>query len=168
MFLRNVSTKKLIFHFHCYFVVCSGKFKPFGKIFLKKGHQNDECLSMYAINTIPHVKCFVGYLPTRCICIRNPTRSLRSLVRFLILKQLVCKYRKPALSMKYSLYMSHRRYLKCRPQNSARYNRIIQRVENTSFLETLSCKLHAFAKGYKGYKSNFGFHVPFTNKIRQI
>ena len=28
-----------------------------------------------------------------------------SLVRFLIQKQLVCKYRTPALSMKYSLYI---------------------------------------------------------------
>ena len=61
---------------------------------------------MYTINTIPHVKCFVRYLPTRCFCIRNLTRSLRSLVRFLIQKQLVCKYRTPALSMKYSLYIS--------------------------------------------------------------
>ena len=61
---------------------------------------------MYTINTIPHVKCFVRYLPTRCFCIRNLTRSLRSLVRFLIQKQLVCKYRTPALSMKYSLFIS--------------------------------------------------------------
>ena len=41
----------------------------------------------------------------RCFCIRNLTRSLRSLVRFLIRQQLVCKYRTQALSMKYSLYM---------------------------------------------------------------
>ena len=60
---------------------------------------------MYIINTIPHGKCFVRYLRTRCFCIRNLTRSLRSLVRFLIQKQLVCKYRTPALSMKYSLYV---------------------------------------------------------------
>ena len=60
---------------------------------------------MYIINTIPHVKCNVRYLRTRCFCIRNLTRSLRSLVRFLIQKQLVCKYRTPALSMKYSLYL---------------------------------------------------------------
>ena len=33
----------------------------------------------------------------------NLTRSLRSLVRFLIRQQLVRKYRTPALSMKYSL-----------------------------------------------------------------
>ena len=59
---------------------------------------------MYTINTIPHVKCFVQYLPTRCFCIRNLTRSLCTLVRFLIQKQLVCKYLTPALSMKYSLY----------------------------------------------------------------
>ena len=39
------------------------------------------------------------------ICIRNLTRSLRSLVRFLIRQQLVRKYRTSALSMKYSLYM---------------------------------------------------------------
>ena len=31
MFLRNVSTKKLILCFHCYFVLCSSKFKHFGK-----------------------------------------------------------------------------------------------------------------------------------------
>jgi len=60
---------------------------------------------MYIINTIPHGKCFVQYLRTRCFCIRNLTRSLRSLVRFLIRQQLVRKYRTPALSMKYSLYI---------------------------------------------------------------
>ena len=27
--------------------------------------------------------------------------------------------------------------------------------------------LHAFAKGYKGYKSNFGFRVPFDRESRQ-
>ena len=52
MFLRNVSTKKLILH----------------------------------------GKCFVRYLPTLCFCIRNLTRSLRSLVRILIRQQLLCKY----------------------------------------------------------------------------
>ena len=69
------------------------------------------------------------------------------------------------------LFMLHRRYSNCRPQNSARYNRIIcQTVENMSFLERLrlSCILHAFAKGYQGHKSNFGFHVPFDREIRQI
>ena len=35
----------------------------------------------------------VRYLRTRCFCIRNLTRSLRSLVRFLIQKQRVRKYR---------------------------------------------------------------------------
>jgi len=58
---------------------------------------------MYIINTITHGKCFVRYLRTRFFCIRNLTRSLRSLVRFLIRQQLVRKYRTPALSMKYSL-----------------------------------------------------------------
>ena len=59
---------------------------------------------MYIINTIPHGKCFVRYLRTRCFCIRNRTRSLRSLVRFPIGQQLVPKYRTPALSMKFSLH----------------------------------------------------------------
>ena len=60
---------------------------------------------MYIINTIAHGKCFVRYLRTRCFCIRHLTRSLRSLVRFLIRQPLVRKYRTPpALSMKYSLY----------------------------------------------------------------
>ena len=65
--------------------------------------------------------------------------------------------------------MFHRRYSNCRPLNSARYNRIIcQRVKNTSFFERLSCILRALAKGYQGYKSNFGFHVPFDREIWQI
>ena len=42
---------------------------------------------------------------TRCFCIRNLTRSLRLLVRFLIRQQLEHKYRTPALSMKYSLHI---------------------------------------------------------------
>ena len=51
----------------------------------------------------------------------------------------------------------------------SRHNRIIcHRVENTSFFERLSCILHALAKGYQGYKSNFGFHVPFDREIWQI
>ena len=62
---------------------------------------------MYIINTIPHGKCFVRYLRTRCFCIRNLTRSLRSLVRFLIRQQLVRKYRTPTLFMKYSTFISH-------------------------------------------------------------
>ena len=48
---------------------------------------------------------YVRYLRTRCFCIRNFTRSLRSFVRFLIRQQLVRKFRTPALSMKYSLYI---------------------------------------------------------------
>ena len=67
--------------------------------------------------------------------------------------------------------MFHRRYSNCRSQNYARYDRIIrQTVENTSFVERLLCVLRAFAlaKGYQGYKSNFGFHVPFDCEIRQI
>ena len=58
---------------------------------------------MYIINTIPHGKCFVRYLRTRCFCIRNLTSSLRPLFRFLIRQQLERKHRTPALSMKYSL-----------------------------------------------------------------
>ena len=67
---------------------------------------------MYIINTIPHGKCFVRYLRTRCFCIRNLNRSLRSLVRFLIRQQLVRKNRTPALSMKYSLCISFNCFLK--------------------------------------------------------
>ena len=75
---------------------CSGMFHVPDFI---DGRQNDGCLSIYIINTIPHGKCFVRYLRTR---------SLRSLVRFLIRQQLVRKYRTPALSMKYSLYIIRR------------------------------------------------------------
>ena len=50
----------------------------------------------------------VQYLRTRCFCIRNLTRSLRSLVRFLIRQQLVREYRTSALSMKYSLLMYYK------------------------------------------------------------
>ena len=72
---------------------------------------------MYIINTIPHGKCFVRYLRTR-FCIRNLTRSLRSLVRFLIRQQLVRKYRTPALSMKYSLSLSNLHGLSCQEKVS--------------------------------------------------
>ena len=61
-------------------------------------------INMGIINTTLHGECFVRYLRTR-FCIRNLIRSLRSLGRFLICQQLVCKYRTPALSMKYSLYI---------------------------------------------------------------
>ena len=50
----------------------------------------------------------VRYFRTRCFCIRNLTRSLHSLVRFLIRQQLARKYRTPALSMKYSVYITKR------------------------------------------------------------
>ena len=53
----------------------------------------------------------VRYLRTRCFCIRNLTRSLRSLVRFLIRQQLVRKYRTPALAMKYSLFITCSPYM---------------------------------------------------------
>ena len=68
------------------------------------------------------------------------------------------------------LFMFHRHYSNWRPQNSGWYNRIIcQTVENTSFLERLSCILHACAKGsYQGYKSNFGFRLPFSCEILPI
>ena len=51
---------------------------------------------MYRINTILHGKCFARCLRTRS-CIANVTRSLRSLVLFLIRQQLVRKYRTHAL-----------------------------------------------------------------------
>ena len=58
---------------------------------------------MYIINTIPHGKCFVRYLRTRCFCIRNRTSERSERVRFLIRQQLVRKYGTPAVCMKYSL-----------------------------------------------------------------
>ena len=46
---------------------------------------------------------------------------------------------------------------------------MLNRMENTPFLERLSCILHVFvAKGYQGYKSNFGFRVPFDRETRQV
>ena len=53
-------------------------------------------------NTTWNVLCTV--FTHEMLNIRNLTRSLPSLVRFLIRQQLVRKYRTPALSMKYSLY----------------------------------------------------------------
>ena len=53
---------------------------------------------------ITHGKCFVRYLRTR-FCIRNRTSDRSERVRFLIQKQRVRKYRTPALSMKYSLFL---------------------------------------------------------------
>ena len=71
-----------------------------------KGWQDDECLSMYIITTIPHGKCLERYLRTCCFYIRNLTGLLRSFVQFLIRQQLVRKYHTPALSMKtvFSMY----------------------------------------------------------------
>ena len=75
-------------------------------------------LSMYIINIIHHGKCMRTVSTHSLVCIRNLTRSLRSLVRFPILDQLVRKYRTHTvrtarfprhafhgtLSMKYSIY----------------------------------------------------------------
>ena len=52
---------------------------------------------MYEINKLLHGKRFVRDFHTRWFCIRNPTRSLRPLVRFQILHQLVWKSRTHAL-----------------------------------------------------------------------
>ena len=59
---------------------------------------------MYIINIIHHGKCMRTVSTHSLVCIRNLTRSLRSLVRFPILDQLVRKYRTHTLSMKYSMY----------------------------------------------------------------
>ena len=85
MFLTNVFTKKADTSFSLSFCgkCIVANFSIFER-FKIKTPLNDECLSMYIINTIPHGKCFVRYLRTRCFCMRNLTRSLRSLVRFLI------------------------------------------------------------------------------------
>ena len=65
----------------------------------------------------------------------------------------------------HDLFMFHRRYSNCRPQNSARCNRIIcQTVEKTSFLERLPCILHAFAKGYQVTNPISGFTFLSTAK----
>ena len=53
-------------------------------------------LSMYITNIIPHGKCFVGCLHTRCFV--SLTCSISDT------PQLVCKHRTRALSMKYSIY----------------------------------------------------------------
>ena len=45
--------------------------------FEKKGWQNDVCLNVYTINTIPHGECFLWYLRIRCFCIRNQKFSLK-------------------------------------------------------------------------------------------
>ena len=82
------------------------------RVFLAKKVKNisemewNSFVGLIIINTIPHGKCFVRYLRTRCFCIRNLTRSLRSLIPFLIRQQLVGKYRTPALSIKYSLFVT--------------------------------------------------------------
>ena len=71
-----------------------------------KSRQNDECLSVYIIKTIPHGKCFVRYLRTCRSCIRNGTSEGSERGRFLIRQQLMRKYRARALSMKYSIFLN--------------------------------------------------------------
>ena len=64
-----------------------------------------EC-ALYGIYALVFVSEIEGVSAANewdCFCIRNLTRSLRSLVRFLIRQQLVCKCRSPALSMKFSI-----------------------------------------------------------------
>ena len=59
------------------------------------------------VSEILFVRCAHSF---GCFCIRNLTRSLRSLVRFLIRQKLVRKYRTPALSVKYSLFLQYLMY----------------------------------------------------------
>ena len=98
---------------------------------------------MYIINTIPHGKCFVRYLRTRCFCIRNRTRSLRSLVWFLIRQQLVRKYRTPPLSMKYSLFPNW-------PPNQQKLETVFKKVYLLAFqclpitTDAVPCILHMY------------------------
>ena len=41
-------------------------------------------------------------------------------------------------------------------------------LSRASFLICLCSIAHAFAEGYQGYKSIFGFHATFDREIRQI
>ena len=61
---------------------------------------------MYKINKLQHGKRFVRDFHTRWFCIRNLTRSLRSLVRFQILHQLVSYARAfhEVISIFYTVY----------------------------------------------------------------
>ena len=114
------------------------------------------------------------YLTTNSLVDETGTRScyikksvLQNWIKLADILQIIFNFN--ALLFLCLFYIFHRRYSNCRPLNSSRYNRIIcQRVENTSFFERLSCISHALAKGYQGYKSNFGFHVPVDREIWQI
>jgi len=59
-------------------------------------------LSMYIINIIHHGECMRTVFTHSLVCIRNRTSERSERVRFLILDQLVRKYRTHTLSMKYS------------------------------------------------------------------
>ena len=74
---------------------------------LQIGYLSDNSEIYYEYREYFMESAGVRYLRTRCFCIRNLTRSLRSLVRFLIRQQLVRKYRTPALSMWYCVYYIH-------------------------------------------------------------
>ena len=70
-----------------------GKLKHFGKIWNKRAVKMMNISVCIKINVIQYGKCFnEWYIHTRWFRIKNPTCSLRSLVRFLIRQQLVCKY----------------------------------------------------------------------------
>ena len=106
MFLTNVFTKKLMFSLSFCGKCVAANVSIFERFKIKRPQK--WWMSQCVYNTpIPHGKCFVRYLRTRCFCNRNLTRSLRSLVRFLIRQHLVRKYRTPALSMTYSLYSKY-------------------------------------------------------------
>ena len=60
-------------------------------------------LSMYITNIIPHGKCFVRCLHTRCFQKSHSFASLTCSISDT--PQLVCKHRTSALSMKYSIFI---------------------------------------------------------------
>ena len=92
------------FNIYIYIFIFYFKKKGVQKEVQKGGPEKGSTFSLHLF-IIPHGKGLVRYLRTRCFRIRNLTRSLRSLVRFLIRQQLVRKYRLSALSTKYSLYI---------------------------------------------------------------
>ena len=103
IFLTNISLRGWYFDFVVISRCVAANFGILERLTIKRS-QNGDCLSLYIINTRPNRICFVRVFTHLLFCIRNLTRSLRSLVLFLIRQQLVRKYRTPALSMKYSLY----------------------------------------------------------------
>ena len=110
---------------------------------------------MYIISTIQHIKRFVRYLRSPCLCIRSLTRSFAALACFISDSTTRClaKYRPRTLSMKYSTCIIEKRSVTSRYHCSKIFRSLLDRdghlhcrmmEENNRGRESHKCKFFRF------------------------